>query len=178
VLKYLLSSADVKFRPPYGKTIKQYRRYTSFIGTTNQQKPLVDPTGSRRFVCVGVTGNIDFTDNLNHPQLFAQALYLFNQGERFWLNDDEIKVLIKENEVYQRLNDLVEMIGESFREPKEGEKASWWSIGEISKKLEKSYFNFDPDTSFAKIGNALNDVQFNFKHRRMSGHMEYWLIEK
>ena len=45
VLKYLLSSSDVKFRPPYGKTIKQYRRYTSFIGTTNQMQPLVDPTG-------------------------------------------------------------------------------------------------------------------------------------
>ena len=29
VLKYLLSSSDVKFRPPYGKTIKQYRRYRS-----------------------------------------------------------------------------------------------------------------------------------------------------
>ena len=54
VLKYLLSSAEVKFRPPYGKTIKQFRRYTSFIGTTNQQKPLVDPTGSRRFVCVAI----------------------------------------------------------------------------------------------------------------------------
>ena len=54
VLKYLLSSSDVKFRPPYGKTIKQYRRYTSFIGTTNQLQPLVDPTGSRRFVCVGI----------------------------------------------------------------------------------------------------------------------------
>ena len=26
VLKYLLSSAEVKFRPPYGKTIKQFRR--------------------------------------------------------------------------------------------------------------------------------------------------------
>ena len=49
VLKYLLSSADVKFRPPYGKTIKQYRRYTSFVGTTNKRKPLTDPTGSRRF---------------------------------------------------------------------------------------------------------------------------------
>ena len=71
VLKYLLSSAEVKFRPPYGKTIRQFRRYTSFIGTTNQQKPLVDPTGSRRFVCVGVNGNINFEDNLEHRQLFA-----------------------------------------------------------------------------------------------------------
>ena len=92
VLKYLLSSAEVKFRPPYGKTIKQFRRYTSFIGTTNQQKPLVDPTGSRRFVCVAIENgkNIDFEDNLDHQQLFAQALHLFNSGERFWLNNEEI----------------------------------------------------------------------------------------
>ena len=83
VLKYLLSSAEVKFRPPYGKTIKQYRRYTSFIGTTNKRKPLTDPTGSRRFVCVGVKGHIDYTDNLNHQQLFAQAKHLFETGERF-----------------------------------------------------------------------------------------------
>ena len=178
VLKYLLSSSDVKFRPPYGKTIKLYRRYTSFIGTTNQMKPLVDPTGSRRFVCVGVEGNIDFSDTLYHEQLFAQALHLFNKGEQFWLNDDEIKTLIEENEPYQKLNDLVEMIGESFRSPKETEQAKWWSLGDISHLLADRYANFDPETPFQKIGNALNDVQFNFKSKRKTNHMEYWLIEK
>ena len=178
VLKYLLSSSDVKFRPPYGKTIKLYRRYTSFIGTTNQMKPLVDPTGSRRFVCVGVEGNIDFSDTLYHEQLFAQALHLFNKGEQFWLNDDEIKTLIEENEPYQKLNDLVEMIGESFRRPKETEQAKWWSLGDISHLLADRYANFDPETPFQKIGNALNDVQFNFKSKRKTNHMEYWLIEK
>lgn len=178
VLKYLLSSSDVKFRPPYGKTIKQYRRYTSFIGTTNQLKPLVDPTGSRRFVCVGVDGNIDFTDNLNHRQLFAQALYLFNNGERFWLNDAEIAELIRENEPYQHLNDLVEMIGETFRSPKDSEQGNWWSLSDISKLLANRYANFDPETPFQKIGNALNDIQFNFQSKRKTKHMEYWLVEK
>ena len=178
VLKYLLSSSDVKFRPPYGKTIKLYRRYTSFIGTTNQMKPLVDPTGSRRFVCVGVEGNIDFSDTLNHEQLFAQALYLFNKSERFWLNDDEIKQLMAENEPFQKLNDLVEMIGETFRRPKETEQGKWWSLGDISQVLATRYANFDPETPFQKIGNALNDVQFNFKSKRKTNHMEYWLIEK
>jgi len=178
VLKYLLSSSDVKFRPPYGKTIKLYRRYTSFIGTTNQMKPLVDPTGSRRFVCVGVEGNIDFSDTLNHEQLFAQALHLFNKGERFWLNDDEIKQLMAENEPFQKLNDLVEMIGETFRRPKETEQGKWWSLGDISQLLATRYANFDPETPFQKIGNALNDVQFNFKSKRKTNHMEYWLIEK
>ncbi|MBR4644803.1 MAG: hypothetical protein IKO73_06585 [Bacteroidaceae bacterium] len=178
VLKYLLSSSDVKFRPPYGKTIKQYRRYTSFIGTTNQMKPLVDPTGSRRFVCIGVDGNINFEDSLNHEQLFAQALHLFNKGERFWLNDSEIATLIKENEPFQRLNDLVEMIGETFRRPKDDEQARWWSLGDISHVLTQRYPNYDSDTPFQKIGNALNDIQFNFKSKRKTQHMEYWLIEK
>ena len=178
VLKYLLSSSDVKFRPPYGKTIQFYRRYTSFIGTTNQPKPLVDPTGSRRFVCVGVTGNINFEDNLEHEQLFAQALHLFNNKERFWLNDKEIQTLIEENEPFQRLNDLVEMIGETFRSPKDNEHARWWSLGDISQLLASRYPNFDTDTTFQKIGNALNDVQFNFKSKRKTKHMEYWLIEK
>ena len=178
VLKYLLSSSDVKFRPPYGKTIKQYRRYTSFIGTTNQMKPLVDPTGSRRFVCVGVNGNIDFKDNLEHHQLFAQALNLFNNGERFWLNNEEIDTLIAENEPFQKLNDLVEMIGETFRRPRETEQAKWWSLGDISALLTSRYPNFDPETPFHKIGSALNDIQFNFKSKRTTKHMEYWLIEK
>ena len=180
VLKYLLSSAEVKFRPPYGKTIKQFRRYTSFIGTTNQQKPLVDPTGSRRFVCVGIPNgeNINFEDTLNHRQLYAQALYLFNNNERFWLDNDEIAVLISENAPYQKLNDLVEMIGETFRSPKKGEEARWWSLKEISELLASRYQNFDPETSFHKIGNALNDVQFNFQSKRTTNHMVYWLMEK
>ena len=178
VLKYLLSTSDVKFRPPYGKTIKQYRRYTSFIGTTNQQKPLVDPTGSRRFVCVGVTGNIDFSDTVDHRQLFAQALYLFNNKERFWLNDDEIATLIHENEPFQRLNDLVEMIGETFRKPKPSEQARWWSLKEIVQVLSDRYANYDPKTSYQKLGRALSDQQFDFEtDRKTSGHY-YKIVER
>jgi hypothetical protein len=178
VLKYLLSSADVKFRPPYGKTIKQFRRYTSFIGTTNQMKPLVDPTGSRRFVCVGVTGKINFEDTINHRQLYAQALHLFNAGERYWLDEAEIQTLIKENEPFQRLNDLVEMIGETFSRPENDVKGKWLSLSDISDILSRHYSSFDPDTPFQKIGNALNDVQFNFRSKRTMKHMEYWLTEK
>ena len=178
VLKYLLSSADVKFRPPYGKTIKQFRRYTSFIGTTNQMKPLVDPTGSRRFVCVGVTGNINFEDTINHRQLYAQALHLFNAGERYWLDEAEIQTLIKENEPFQKLNDLVEMIGETFSRPENDVNGKWLSLSDISDILSRHYPSFDPDTPFQKIGNALNDVQFNFRSKRTMKHMEYWLTEK
>ena len=178
VLKYLLSSADVKFRPPYGKTIKQFRRYTSFIGTTNKRKPLTDPTGSRRFVCVGVTGHIDYEDNLNHQQIFAQALHLFNSGERHWLNDDEIQVLIKENEPYQQLYTLEEMIDATFRKPRPTEDGRWLSIDEIKQILGSCYASFDPDTTNNAMGYALNDTQFNFESRRASHGIEYKMVEK
>ena len=180
VLKYLLSSSDVKFRPPYGKTIKQYRRYTSFIGTTNQQQPLVDPTGSRRFVCVGIPAgkNIDFTDNLNHRQLYAQALHLFNKGERFWLEDDEIQTLIEENVPYQRTIDLVEMINEAFRKPKDGE-GRWWSTSEILATFSGRYAYFDAKRATpAVLGKSMNNYRFNFRHRMVNGCSEYWLCEK
>ena len=180
VLKYLLSSADVKFRPPYGKTIKQYRRYTSFIGTTNQMQPLVDPTGSRRFVCVGIPNgkNIDFTDNLDHRQLYAQALYLFNKGERFWLEDDEIQVLIEENVPYQRTVDLVEMINETFRKPKDGE-GRWWGPSEILSTFASRYAYFDAKRATPTLlGKSMNNFRFSFKHRLVNGLSEYWLCEK
>ena len=180
VLKYLLSSADVKFRPPYGKTIKQYRRYTSFIGTTNQMQPLVDPTGSRRFVCVGIPNgkNIDFTDNLDHRQLYAQALHLFNKGERFWLEDDEIQTLIEENVPYQRTVDLVEMINETFRKPKDGE-GRWWGTTEILSTFASRYAYFDAKRATPTVlGKAMNNFRFSFRHRMVNGCSEYWLCEK
>ena len=180
VLKYLLSSSDVKFRPPYGKTIKQYRRYTSFIGTTNQMQPLVDPTGSRRFVCVGIPAGktIDYTDNLNHQQLFAQVLYLFNNGERYWLNDDEIATLIEENIPYQRTIDLVEMIAETFRKPKDGE-GRWWGTSEILDTFAGRYAYFDAKRATpAVLGKSMNNYKFSFKNRSVNGKSEYFLCEK
>ena len=75
------------------------------------------------------------------------------------------------------MNDVVEMIGETFRCPKEGE-GRWWPLKEISELLASRYANFDPDTPFVKLGNALNDHQFDFKSRRLSHTTEYRLIER
>ncbi|MFS6556850.1 VapE domain-containing protein, partial [Parabacteroides distasonis] len=124
-LKYLLSTADVKFRPPYGKTYKQYRRYASFIATTNNKVPLTDPTGSRRFICVEVTGNIDYSDTLNHRQIFAQLKQQVENGGRYWLNDEETAQLSKENERFRRINTLEELIAQMFEKPSSPDNGEW-----------------------------------------------------
>ena len=121
--------------------------------------------------------NIDFEDNLEHEQLFAQVLHLFNSGERYWLDNEEIATLIKENEPYQKLNDLVEMIGETFTKPKTGE-GRWWSLTEVHELLKNRYANYDPKTSFEKLGRALNIMQFGFETKRISTGHVYRLVER
>lgn len=178
LLKYLLSTADVKFRPPYGKAYKQYRRYASFIGTTNQPKPLTDPTGSRRFVCVEVTDLIDFTDNLEHEQIFAQLKAEIEQGRRYFLNDEEIAQLIEENERFQRIDSLEEMISSLFRKPEGGEKGIWLSAAEVLEKLQARYGkaslkSYSPE----KVGNSLGSRRFSFESEHKRKGNCYLLVE-
>ena len=179
LLKYLLSTADIKFRPPYGKAYKQYRRYASFIGTTNQPKPLTDPTGSRRFVCVEVTDMINFSDDLDHYQIYAQLKAEIEQGMKYWLDDDEIARLIDENERFQRIDSLEEMIAAVFRKPEEGEAGHWFSATEVLEKLQARYGkttlkNYSPE----KIGTRLSSRHFAFEsdHKRKGNC--YLMVER
>ena len=178
LLKYLLSTADVKFRPPYGKAYKQYRRYASFIGTTNQPQPLTDPTGSRRFVCVEVTDLINFSDDLDHRQIFAQLKQEIADGMRYWLNDEETAALIEENDRFQRVDSLAEMIAQHFRIPQAGEKGRWYSCGEILTILQ-NHFGISTMARFSaeKIGNTLSGRPFNLKSEHKTKGNGYWLVE-
>ena len=94
------------------------------------------------------------------------------------MDDAEIQELIKENEPYQRTIDLVEMIGETFANPKNDE-GRWWGTNEILNRLAEKYDYFDSKkTTPAVLGRTMNNIKFNFKHRSLNGLSEYWLIEK
>ena len=177
ILKYLLSTGDVKFRPPYGKAIRQYKRYASFIGTTNQMKPLVDPTGSRRFVCVECTGDINFDDNLDHWQLYAQLMQELGEGQRYWLDDEEIAVLMEENSRFERTADLVEMIAATFRKPSDPKGGRLWTLQEVSDLLSSRYRNYDPSTTFEKLGRTLSNQPFAFVNERSVNCSRYRMEE-
>ena len=179
LLKYLLSTADVKFRPPYGKAYKQYRRYASFIGTTNQPKPLTDPTGSRRFVCVEITDMIDFSDTLDHDQLYAQLKQEIADGRKYWLNDDEIERLIEENARFQRIDSLAEMIAEKFCKPETAEQGRWYSTTEVLEHLKKSYGKtLLKNVTPKKIGDIMGSRLFSFESKHTKSGTKYFVAEQ
>ncbi len=181
VLKYLVSTADLKYRPPYGKAYSSHRRYASFIGTTNETMPLVDPTGSRRFICVMVDGNIDFETPIEYGQLYAQLKYEVEElRERYYLTKDEERELMAHNLQYQRLNGLGEMLLSVFEKPAEGAQGQWLSIPEISARLKQSFRGAyqEDDGTFEKIGRFLSRPDYKFESERKTKGMVYWVKDR
>lgn len=64
----------MKIKRPFGRHVEDFPRRASFIATTNQADVLADPSGSRRFLSVELTGPIDVSTPPNYEQLYAQAL--------------------------------------------------------------------------------------------------------
>ena len=178
VLKYLLSTADLKYRPPYGKAYSQHRRYASFIGTTNEMHPLTDPTGSRRFICTLITGDIDFQTPVDHQQLYAQLKAEISQGERYWLTKDEERQLMEHNLVYQQLNGLGEMLMSVIQKPRDDE-GEWMTLKELSELLKHHFKGYKEEaSSFQKIGSILSRPEYKFESRRTNGGMLYLIKKK
>ena len=178
VLKYLVSTADLKYRPPYGKAYQQHRRYASFIGTTNDPTPLVDQSGSRRFVCVQVEGVIDFRTPLDHRQLYAQLVQEISDGERYWLTHDEEQALMDHNRQYQRISGVGEMVLSIFRRPEAGEEGEWLLLKDISARLKQSFSGYKEDAGMLiRLGNFLNRQEYRFESRRKTRGMEYRVVE-
>ena len=176
VLKYLVSTADLKYRPPYGKAYTVNRRYASFIGTTNDQTPLTDPTGSRRFVCVAIDGDIDFLSPVQHDQLYAQLLQEIRKGERYWLTKDEERSLMEHNLQYQRLNGLGEMLMAVVQKPRQDEEGQWVSLKELSALLKTHFKGYKEDEgTFHRIGNYLNRPEYKFRSKHTTAGSIYWV---
>ncbi len=135
ILKYLISKHDVKFRPPYGKTMEERQRFASFIATTNNRRPLVDPTGSRRFVCV-YAEEIDNTGLIPYDQLYAQ---LYAE----WFEDEENARIMQENEQFQRVSNYEKMIELIYLPPEETPvNTKPVLLQDIMKRLEDAFPTF------------------------------------
>lgn len=176
ILKQLLSSAEVKMRPPYGKTFVNYRRYASFIGTTNDMRPLVDYTGGRRFICIMVDGNIDFESPVDYEQIYAQLKCEISRGERYWFDDTETQAIINRNVRFRKITDISQMISTLFAKSKDEDAAAFMSINEVVTILQTEFTNFTTSKNAnMEIGRCMTKMGFKSKHMN-SGTM--YLVQR
>jgi predicted P-loop ATPase len=89
VKSFLTRRAD-HYRPPYGRYAQDFPRQCIFALTTNENAPLSDPTGNRRFWPVKC-GHIDIDALVcDRDQLWAEAVAKYNAGAKWWLDTSEL----------------------------------------------------------------------------------------
>ena len=101
-IKRVLTERDVQTRKMRSDQYEQRPRMASFIATTNEQEPLTDSTGSRRYLCCEVLGQIDTDTPIDHPQLYAQAIHELAHGAPWYFTRDEESAIEAHNSHYQQ----------------------------------------------------------------------------
>jgi hypothetical protein len=90
-IKAMVTRQDETYRPPYGKVDIVQPRQLVFVGTTNTDDILTDPTGHRRFWVVR-TGAIDLQAlTADRDQLWAEAVAAYTAGAETYLSSDEVE---------------------------------------------------------------------------------------
>lgn len=83
-VKQAITRRDDKFRAPYDKAASEHPRQSIFIGTTNADTYLMDPSGGRRFLPVKCTkADVGYVRAVRE-QLFAEAIVKLKAGFRWW----------------------------------------------------------------------------------------------
>ena len=89
-VKAFVTSQVDRYRAAFERRPESHSRSTVFIGTTNQDEYLKDPTGARRFWPVRVSNDVDF-DILREErdQYWAEAVARYKRGEKWHVTPQE-----------------------------------------------------------------------------------------
>lgn len=172
-LKQSLSKNTVNGRPIFGRAQMDRHRYASFMATTNNPRPLNDPTGSRRFICVRIPSGtlIDNESAIDYEQLYAQLVDEVEQRRlRWWFTASETEAIQEANLPYQHVYSVAEMVSVCFRHPRLGEKVEPMTIAQIMEAMQEQYPEMDMAPRMkAQVGATMKRLGFE-QRRRSEGN--------
>lgn len=175
LLKELLTRKKSYERRAWTTLSDTFIRHCSFCGTSNYQEILHDPTGSRRFLCHQVEGNIDLNmDDIDLDQVYAQAYQLYRTGFQYWFDSNDIKTIEMKNLRFKSIPAEEELILNKY-EPceKDEEGAIRLTALEILMELNSSHRGINLKAE--AIGKVLSAKRF--KQVKVRGK-RWWLVKR
>ena len=169
-LKQMLSKVKVNGRPIFGKCQDDRPRYASFLATTNDEHPLCDPTGSRRFVCLHIPAG-EYIDNgspIIYDQLYAQVMYeLCHKKTPYWFTNAEVDRIQKCNLPFFKVDDFESMLKSCFRVPEDNETGEWLICSDVFEVLHERFPMLISNLSTKiRIGQSLKLLGCKMKHTK------------
>lgn len=106
-----LTKPTDEIRLPYGRSVRQFPRASVYIGTTNDEEPLDDTTGLRRFWPIEVTRKIDVDAVLaERDHLWGEAVALYEAKVPWHFDDEMTKLQELEAQAYQVVDTFDDII--------------------------------------------------------------------
>lgn len=157
-IKAILSTATDRYRPAYGRTTNNYPRTSVFVGTTNEDQYLEDPTGGRRFWPIAVTNiDLELIEN-DREALFAEALELYKQGATWWEVPRE--EALKEQELRREVDAWEEKIAHWLLQPDTKIACPTPTIAQVAKGALKIDVEHLDKRLSNRIGNCLKALRY------------------
>ena len=136
-IKRLLTEKDVQVRKMRSDQYTMTPRLCSFIATTNDQTPLPSGDGSRRYLCVEVTGQVDMSGRIPYRQMYAQAVYELHRDALYWFTSDDERAIQQHNRQYQEVQPIEQLLPTILVPTTDRKRENLWQVKDVQKELEK-----------------------------------------
>jgi predicted P-loop ATPase len=164
-IKSQISRDRIKVRPPYGRKPEVMRRIANFVGSTNNDQFLTDPTGSVRWLLFPIYG-IDFTytQKVDMDLVYSQAYTLLRSGFDYTLTIEDIEENNEANKAFQQSSVEVDLVQHYFEpDPKRLPENFRTATQIVQHLLTKTTLK----TNYVTIGKACTYLGFNREKRRI-----------
>jgi predicted P-loop ATPase len=137
-IKRLLTENEVQTRKMRSDQYMLTPRLCSFIATTNDISPLPSGDGTRRYLCVEVTGKADMSGRIPYRQMYAQAVSELNQRDCiYWFTSEDEQEIQRHNSQYQQESAPELVLSELFEPTDVHNRENLWTTTAIQKELSK-----------------------------------------
>lgn len=97
--KNFITATYDRYRPPYGRHPQNFTRQNTFVGSTNREDYLDDPTGNRRYWPLDVVRPLDVEAiRRDRDQLWAEAVHRYAAGENWYADTPELRKLCEDEQ--------------------------------------------------------------------------------
>ena len=172
-IKRLLTEKEVQTRKMRSDQYTLTPRLCSFIATTNDIAPLPSGDGTRRYLCVEVTGMVDMSGRIPYKQMFAQALTeLRNPNCIYWFTFEDEREIQQHNRIYQQESAPELILTEIFEPTSVHSKEYFWTTAAIQNEL-KNHLIAKEVPNFTNLGNSIKKLRW--KKCRQGNDRGYFL---
>ncbi len=172
LLKAITTDPAINLRPVWERYALRRQHIASFCGTGNNPHFLTDLSGNRRWLPFMVSGiDSPWERATDYDGIYAQAYALWQQGFRYWFDDEENAELERHNRQFEEPNIEEELILTYLRQPYGDEAGEFLTATRI---IELIGMYVKRPLSPKRVAFAMN--RLGYRQRRVGGVRGYNVI--